>query len=284
MSLQQTLATKTGPFPYEIFLHVIDALIAEAEEAPGKKIWFINHNHNVSTKLVIYDDDIGPKQDSFLRERFRTIRLPSQINQKSRALVHQKFVRLPMQGNYDKGLSPVKGWVLPGVDYFIPYFARFTESLLVFERNFYQAVLLPTPAGCALLERVERIFLPGADYLVEYNATGIAIFSKMPNLRYILVKIGPVTDKIHEPMHPGIWPIDEERFPGLAHWAAHSAYFNKMWRSFQRRGVRLYAVLCTHMDPVMELVSTRKGIRMRYFKPNCTCCKTGTAVDKLINL
>ncbi|OLN96154.1 hypothetical protein CCHL11_03196 [Colletotrichum chlorophyti] len=286
MSLQQVLANKEIPF--EIFLAITEKLIEDAEQVRNKITWWMTYSHDNPSRLCIFDEHADSESvDGWLKQRFLTVRLPSQINRKTRDLVHRKLRRLPMERRRSSTNinSPctVDAWVRPGLDYFIPYFARFCPDVLPYERQFHQAVLLPTPKGYDFLQCVERIFLPAMDFLCAHNTTGFGALLKLPNLKHIIVNIGPAEAKIRQPgtMHPGTGPIEGDMFPALARWNAHRVAPLKIWEPFKEKGVALYAVACGFRDPVVELLLDDQGVRVRYLQPNCTCC---ARTPSLINL
>ncbi|KZL84517.1 hypothetical protein CI238_05209 [Colletotrichum incanum] len=266
---------KTPPIPYEIVLHFIDALIDLAADPNNKLTWWLSYEHTVNTKLVVFDNHAGLKSESALKRRFDKIRQPSQINKKSRALVHRLFPRIYMKDVTSlktNQLAPIQAWVRPKIDSFVPFFGCHHQKPVTAERFFKQAVVLPTPSGFGFLQLIRQIWLPNLSYLSELNRSGLRPFYRLPNLKAVMVD---TTDTMarDDVMHPGRLPIDEDVFSCLAHWYSHSAVFNRIWTELNNSGVRLYALVDgAQKNPVAELFPTQDGIRMRFLHPNCTCC------------
>ncbi|KAK2056841.1 hypothetical protein LY76DRAFT_517543 [Colletotrichum caudatum] len=272
------VAKKSLPvIPYEILLHIIKALIDLADNPTVTLTWWLTYERTANTKLVVID--MQPpclSCKSTLKHRFAKLRLPSQVDRQSRALVHRRFPRLYMiddKSGTGRRCSPVLAWVQPQTDSFVPFFGSYQLEFAMAEHHYKQAIMLPTPAGFEMLQHIHHLWLPSLDFLSGLNRTGLQALFRMPNLKDITVD---TTDRVAKDnvRHPGRLPIDNDMFPWLSVWYRHSASFNRLWDEFNTRDVRLYAVAggVKKKGVVIELFPTDAGIRMRYLHPNCTCC------------
>ncbi|KAK1963389.1 hypothetical protein LY78DRAFT_716942 [Colletotrichum sublineola] len=281
LQLLKVAKENPSPLPYEITLHILEALIDMADDPAITLTWWLTYEHTVDTKLIVIDMQPCPSckvplKSSPLKDRFAKIRLPSQVNRQSRALVHRRFPRLYMiddSTSMAKHLSPVLAWVQPQTDCFVPFFGSYQLEFAMAERFYKQAVVLPTPAGFEMLQHVQHLWLPSLDFLSGLNRPGLRALFRMPNLKDVTVDTTDLATK-DMVMHPGRLPINEDQFPWLFVWYRHSAVFNRLWAEFNTRNVRLYAVVrgVRKKSVVIELFPTEAGIRMRYLHPNCTCC------------
>ncbi|KAK1994320.1 hypothetical protein LX36DRAFT_702969 [Colletotrichum falcatum] len=280
LNLQLPKAAKKSllAIPYEVTLLILEALIDMADDQTKTLTWWLTYERTADTKLVVIDMQPCPscKSPSLLKSRFASLRLPSQVNQQSRALVHRRFPRLYMiddDSGMGKQFSPVLAWVQPETDSFVPFFGSYQLEFAVAEHNYKQAVVLPTPAGFEMLQHIQHLWLPSLDFLSGLNRSGLRALFRLPNLKDITVDTSDIVQR-HKVMHPGRLPIDGDMFPWLFAWYRHSASFNRLWAELNTRGVRLYAVAggVKKKGVVVELFPTDVGIRMRYLHPNCACC------------
>ncbi|OHF04514.1 hypothetical protein CORC01_00366 [Colletotrichum orchidophilum] len=275
---------KKKPFiPYEVFLGVVDQLIAQAEEPHDIKVWSLGYEHSVASKLVVHDTDTADfKYQSITRQRYQRLRLVSQINQKSRRMVEKRFPRLPMMVaspcKRRRELSPVSAYVRH-IDEYIPFFTSLQLGREAEQFIYNQTILLPTPAGYALLTSVERLYLPRIDYLVTRNAACISTLVRFPNLKAIVVHVGSWTRKLREGITKGLHSIDPAKLPDLALWhMTKSAVFRSIWADhLHRRRIRLYGLIDPGLGPIIELFPRRKRIRYRFCRPD-----TNEAIKALI--
>ncbi|KAH0423370.1 hypothetical protein CcaCcLH18_12226 [Colletotrichum camelliae] len=277
----RALRSKNG-VPYEMFLNIIDILISEAEVCATPYKFSLTYMYESPTKIAInpfppplsLNASIGPEE--ITKERFSDIRLASQINRKTRGLVHKTFRRIPMDP-----YPLINAWILPGIDDFIPLNSRDTGPDN-FDRGYDQAIFLPTPSGHATLELIQRINLPVWEYFKPLNAIRVATLLALPNLKQISVDIGAVDIGGVDPqqgfgdVHYGIRPLDEKRFYSLANWMRDVPGIRRMWAPFKMKGVKLYAETTLTGIMLMELYPAKKRMYARYLRPNCDCdeCKT----------
>ncbi|KAK1981539.1 hypothetical protein LZ30DRAFT_81385 [Colletotrichum cereale] len=276
LQLPRVAKKSSSPIPYEITLHIIEALIDMADDASASLTWWLTYDHLTSTKLAVAEVQKDCSCKSPLKDRFALIRLPSQVNRQCRTLAHRRFPRLVMVDNVrglEKQLYPVFAWVQPERDYFVPFFGSYQLEYAAAERYYKQAVTLPTPAGFLMLLYVQHLWLPNLDFLSGLNRSGLRALFRLPCLQDVIVD---TTDKVakRQVMHPGRFPIEEDTFPWLFVWSRHSAVFNRLWGQFNTTNVRLYAVAGYMKDSgiAIELLPTEAGTHMRYMHPNCTCC------------
>ncbi|KAK1585185.1 uncharacterized protein LY79DRAFT_519324 [Colletotrichum navitas] len=272
------VAKKSLPaIPYEITLHILEALINLADDPAVTLTWWLTYERTADTKLVVIDMQPCPNcKTPPVKNRFAKLRLPSQVNRQGRALVHRRFPRLYMiddASGMGKQYAPVLAWVQPETDSFVPFFGSYQLEYAMAEHWYKQAVVLPTPAGFEMLQHIHHLWLPSLDFLSGLNRPGLRALFRMPNLKDITVDTRDIVAK-SKIMHPGRLPIDEDLFPWLHVWYRHSAAFNRLWAEFNTRDVRLYAVAggVKKKGVIIELFPTDSGIRMRYLHPNCTCC------------
>ncbi|KAI8268782.1 hypothetical protein K4K58_004104 [Colletotrichum sp. SAR11_239] len=269
------MSSKRG-VPYEIFLGIIDMLISEAAARATPYKFSLTYMYESSTKIAINpfppplspNASIGPEE--ITRERFYDIRLASQINRKTRGLVHKTFRRIPMDP-----YPFINAWILPEIDDFIPLNLRDIEYDYL-DQGYDQAIFLPTPSGHIALETIQRINLPAWEYFKPSNAIRVATLLALPNLKQISVEIGGIDPQqgFGNVLH-GIRPLDEKRFYSLAKWMRDVPQLRRLWAPFKKKGVKLYAETSFTGIMLMELYPAKKKMNARYLRPNCDCdeCK-----------
>ncbi|KAF9873476.1 hypothetical protein CkaCkLH20_08935 [Colletotrichum karsti] len=287
MSLKKTPPGKAGPasLPYDVFLNIIDILITEAQVCKNAMMWQLFYNHDAATRLVVWEGPkcpAAPAQDPVQWSRHFNTRLPAQINRMTRSMVHRKFVRVPRtchfadDGTSNDELPRIDAWVRPELDYFIPFFSDHDESRFEEELHFIQAMLLPTPQADVLTRSITQIVTPGRCFWCETNAPGVAALSTLPNLKEAYMDIGRFNPPEKLPKFDGrLVRIDPNIFLDLRIWSiTHGAAFRNLYKPLRKRGIRLYGYANDVYNPVVEVVGTKRGIRVRYThnRSGCNCC------------
>ncbi|KAI8239913.1 hypothetical protein K4K57_006294 [Colletotrichum sp. SAR 10_99] len=255
MSLQKTVRGKAGPasLPYDVFLNIVDILITEAEACTLVKIWTLYYDFASPTKLA---------------DRFDHIRLPSQINQAMRAMVHRKFIRVPSHNRQ----MPVDVWIRPENDVFIPCFAADPDSFPIDEEEYFrQAMMLPTPPAAALIQSIQRVATPSSCFWSDDNASSVAALSTLPNLKDVIMDVRSFQPPCRgRDLKEGPMPIDYEMFPALAIWnVTHGAGFNAVFRPLKKKGVRVYGFRGEVENLLIEIVGTKDGVATKLLPSSC---------------
>ncbi|GKT67291.1 hypothetical protein ColTof4_13998 [Colletotrichum tofieldiae] len=283
MALRETPKGKAGPasIPHDVFLNIIDFLIADATGWETSTTWKVDYNHGVPLKLVVTEEVIAivkPKQSTSQMTRYTRALIPSQLNRRTRAAVNRVLPRAPMISKDGKRLA-CDAWIRPDIDRFIPVCRTGSRKLREQELRFRQAIMLPTPQGAVLTGSIQRIFIPVSSYLSKTNADSVAALAALPNLREITLWVGSFYPDLNELVcHGGLRSIDPRVFPDLAAWArTHGPDFASVYHALEKRGIKLYAGLREIGQPYLEILDTKKGVRARVIDANCTCC----GADKL---
>ncbi|KAJ3953353.1 hypothetical protein N0V92_010184 [Colletotrichum tropicale] len=263
--LSKPVENGRGPVPYEVFLLVVESLIAEAEACQQALSFWMYYQHRVPSKLAFIlsqSQDETKKQLLYpLKTRFRSIMLASQVNTKTRALAHKKFVRVPLALPGNDILAPVQAWVIPHLDKIItmPLIMEAPEDI----DGFVQAISKPTPATAAVLQHVQHLYLPSLACLDESYHNIMSPFAKLPNLRDVFVNIGRYNKKhfTNAYVESGLVMVDEKTFPDFKYlWVSGIAYtLYETWRPYEKRGIKLYGVANEDFEEVMDLIPEEGG-------------------------
>ncbi|KAF6805154.1 hypothetical protein CMUS01_14688 [Colletotrichum musicola] len=258
--MHRQLAAAQPSLPFEIFLAVMDVLIAEAvlEASFNPTGFWLVYLKDSPSKIALADASIisgCPHALTHQVVRFDSLRLALQATRKTRDMVHRKFLRFPMTEHRQSTDLIVDAWVLPDIDFIIPFWTDERASEMVdgtisvadMERDYLQAVHLPTPLGDSMLRSVQKLWLPLVHLLHESNPRALAGIAAFPNLRTITFM-----------------------------WMASSAGFRAMWRPFAKRGVRLYGVRFDTgaEQPFLEVVTPNglQSIGGVFLHPDCAGC------------
>ncbi|KAF4812433.1 hypothetical protein CGCTS75_v014021 [Colletotrichum tropicale] len=265
--LSKPVENGRGPVPYEVFLLVVESLIAEAEACQQALSFWMYYQHRVPSKLAFIlsqDEDEAKKQLLYpLKTRFRSIMLASQVNTKTRALAHKKFVRVPLALPGNETLAPVQAWVIPHLDKILmmPLITKLVEREEI--HGFVQAVSKPTPATAAMLQHVQHLYLPSLACLNESYHNIMSHLAKLPNLRDVFVHIGRYNKKYFTDAYveSGLVMVDEKTFPDFKYlWVSGTAYtLYETWRPYEKRGIKLYGVANEDFEEVMDLKPEEGG-------------------------
>ncbi|KAH0423373.1 hypothetical protein CcaCcLH18_12229 [Colletotrichum camelliae] len=271
--LSKPVENGPGPVPYEVFLLVVESLIAKTEADQEPLSFWMYYQHRVPSKLalILSQDEAEARTQLLhpLKARFRSIMLASQVNTKTRALVHKKFIRLPLALPYNETLAPVEAWVIPHLDkiMMMPLITRLVDPEEI--NGFVQAISKPTPAGHAMLQHVQHLYLPSLACLSKGYHNIMAHFAKLPNLRDVFVSIGRYNKKHFTDayLESGLVMVDKDTFPDMEYlWISGIAYsLHKTWRPYEKRGIKLYGGANEDFEKVMELVPEEGDVRAIFY-------------------
>ncbi|KAI3529277.1 hypothetical protein CABS01_05028 [Colletotrichum abscissum] len=268
--------------PREIFLSIIDAYLENALADNRSVLWVIDYHHDAPTKLVlrIRGHNVGSEMVEMSElDRFQSIRLPLQIDKKTRSMVHRHFRRMPVKKNhsYYSPLSAVDAWVRPDVDLFTPDFNDTEGARPIRETKCSSAIQLPTPLGHDFLSGVQHVFLPTLRFFQKNNKVAVAAMSTLPSLQTVSIIAGYSVPMYDDPellaIHPGWMKVEGHRYPDMKIWEErHGRAFRKLWLPFKRREIELFAFRDDIKPAVMEMKITKDGIRVKHLFPDCFCC------------
>ncbi|KAK1655027.1 hypothetical protein BDP81DRAFT_498224 [Colletotrichum phormii] len=227
--IQPTPSGKTGPasLSMDIILHIVDALITDAASKETTFNWGIAYKQDTASKLVLTDmNESGFDHVKAMKRRFSRIRMASQLNQKSCALVHQTYRCLPRATMSPFGMavgSLMTAWVLPTTDDFVVGLKFVGGEMRVIQRyaDFLgMALHLPTPEGLQFMECIQKfkIMLPQG---FDKHVHAAMVLPNLKELHFTLCKI------------------------------------------FKEKGTTVYACGCELCKPVFEMLFTEKGVRLR---------------------
>lgn len=295
MSLRN-IPGQTGPssLPHELFLEIIDILITEAEQAAKPLGFFLEYKHASETKVSLADANyVNTPCFPSQRDRFcRFLRIPAQINRKTRSMLKRKFHLLPVQSIRRQNLLGIiletrfmmLGWVHPNIDVFLPrlqHLGRVTtnwdDSPIVDDNYLIAALQLPTPQGHDIVQCLTRIdgWIATRFFHAGEERIGQMLLS-LPNLSEVLISAGDSNwlEWTDEPHHHGEFiEIDENQFPHLAEWeSANGHVLRAVWPQFQQRGVSMFATeMAGTWEKVLELEITQESILIMFINPVCMC-------------
>ncbi|KAK1457305.1 hypothetical protein CCUS01_01773 [Colletotrichum cuscutae] len=284
MSRSTILRGKLSPadLPREIFLSIIDAYLENALADNRSVLWVIDYHHDAPTKLVlrIRGHNVGSEMVEMSElHRFQSIRLPLQIDKKTRSMVHRHFRRMPVKKNhsYYSPLSAVDAWVRPDVDLFTPDFNDTEGARPTREKRCSSAIQLPTSLGHDFLSGVQHVFLPTLRFFQKNNKVAVAAMSTLPSLQTVSIIAGYSVPMYDDPellaIHPGWMKVEGHRYPDMKIWEErHGRAFRKLWLPFKRREIELFAFRDDIKPAVMEMKITKDGIRVKHLFPDCSCC------------
>ncbi|KAF6804456.1 hypothetical protein CSOJ01_10183 [Colletotrichum sojae] len=188
--------------PYEIFLHIIDALIADAKEKASRAsvIWDVVMSTDAAGEMIL-----GPSHVKLARARFDVIRSVSQVDQRSRRAVHRAFPMLPFRTPPTSGR--IQDWCTTPTS-FVPFVSPKTDvfqfigalSPIFGCRPRDEKKPWPKPPGAAgngpegppVLALIENCLLSNWYCYAEDLDAGLRpihfhFLSKMPNLKALTV-------------------------------------------------------------------------------------------------
>ncbi|KAF4890337.1 hypothetical protein CGCF415_v013748 [Colletotrichum fructicola] len=281
----QSKSSSSSVLPYEVLLIIVEYLIAGVEARQNGEIAWIYFRHDVPCKLAVSDHDRqGRPFAEAMKNRYSDLRLPSQINQKSRKMVNQTFRPVPMfhRDNFSDDtqgpILPVSALILPEVDAFIPYHAGRQPEYTYREDYFNQTMHLPSPKSHAILDLIQIIHISSITSLNSYNKEALDALLALPNLRNITVDIGIFRADLEdiETFHGGLQPLlsYDELFPYLRFWDLERNLYS-IWSQLENKGIKLYGTIELEGRPkqcVVEIFPSADGDRVHYVNANCPCC------------
>ncbi|KAF4812435.1 hypothetical protein CGCTS75_v014023 [Colletotrichum tropicale] len=281
--------SKSSPsvLPYEVFLTTVEYLIAGIEAEQYGEIAWTYYRHDLPCKLVVGDLHRGGAFAEAMKQRHRDLRLPSQINQKSRKMVYQTFRPVPMCRRLVSSgalgqIMPVSALILPEVDAFVPHHAVVRPDSYFRGGCFYPAYHPPIPKSHATLDLIQSTYISSICSLRADKYEANEALLALPNLRHIMALIGPVRKDLEEieTLHGGrrSLALDYQLFSDLQYWDTMPKSRNlcSIWRRFQEKGIKLYGLieLSKHSPKkcIMEIFPSEDGTMVQYVSPNCSCC------------
>ncbi|KAF6828582.1 hypothetical protein CPLU01_08451 [Colletotrichum plurivorum] len=242
-------------WPYEIFLCIMEQFIekAKADQSPLLLSVHYNRNSNARLALCCATEEIE-KTYQLAKDRLDAIRIPLQVNRKTRALVDCVFRLVPMGGFSEASHGLLR--VLSDLDYFTPF--DFTPGIVLpvfnmylLERFFHDNVYLPNAEGHGVLQNIKHLLLPqGAFITTQHQECAITDYMSLllglPNIQSISVPLGRVNMDLVTSMstiHAGLQRIDEDIFPDLAAWLSWVPNMTTLFRPLQRKGVKFRGFL-----------------------------------------
>lgn len=269
MTLKRTHSGKTGStsLPYEVFLHIVEALIEDVFDWEETVHWDLRYNDDALSKIVVQENHHDYYHADSQMIRFQRYRLPSQINRRTRHMVDRVLPRATRL-NQDGTISRIDAWIRPDIDAFILPICDAGKVRL------YQA-LAHDHSVAPFIEYI--VLANGTDvWITDADADDLDALATLPNLMIIQMDIGSrFTGRLRQPIHFGFRKINPEIFPDLAEWAGERGpAFKQKFLPLKENGVRL---LCgPDYDPHVEVIDTEEGILLQLLdimRPNCTCCK-----------
>ncbi|KXH28082.1 hypothetical protein CSAL01_05092 [Colletotrichum salicis] len=240
--IQPTPPGKTGPasLSMDIILHIVDALITDATSKETTFNWGIAYKQDTASRLVLTDmNESGFDHVKAMKRRFSRIRMASQLNQKSRALVHQTYCRLPKATMSPLGMAV--GSLMTGLGGEMGVIQRYADFLGM-------ALHLPTLEGLQFMECIQKfkIMLPQG-FEKHIHAATVLLNLKEIHLYYAIVP------------NFGLPRPPSPQFSTLA----LCPFVATLCKIFKEKGTTVYACGCELRKPVFEMLFTEKGVRLR---------------------
>ncbi|KAJ0158727.1 hypothetical protein CTA2_11009 [Colletotrichum tanaceti] len=264
---------ETGPrsISLDVFLNIIDMLVEMAqEEAKPNKFWVdYTPNNKGSVSLRGRDNSFSldkGKWSIFQKQRFFSIRLPLQVCTNARRVVHQKFLRFQAFETYSQDLIDV--WILPEVDYFCLSLCNPDINLAEALSNYHaNTALQQSHRSHYILNQLRKVQLYCPHLLVQ-GTSYVSSLMALPSLTEIVILHTESSDvlRMHDfkPFQAGVIDIPDKLTNLLMLRAEHGTNFEAFWAPFKAKGLRLLGRLSSATDIVLEVVSTREGVRMQW--------------------
>ncbi|KAF9873469.1 hypothetical protein CkaCkLH20_08928 [Colletotrichum karsti] len=278
--LRDALPGKPGPssMPYEIFLKIFDALVAEAEEDSEPILHWTTINPDTPGHLLLMDQKDYDRPGAPQEKRFAVIGNLLKIDSRSRRHIQATAFR-PVEMMFRVGMDDAfvaVGWICPSVDRFMPWTGEKWKI-----PTLKKLMLNPTP---------DLVYIVSAMRSIQVNVTELFRYTyvkdfqdmlKLANLDDIAIRGGlKITAPAVKPQdrhnHTDLLPIDPLLLPELAQWARKygNSLLKKVWPEMKERGIRLFVSESDKVDiDILELFYTPDGIRMRFLDPVCRCYK-----------
>ncbi|KAH0420780.1 hypothetical protein CcaCcLH18_13822 [Colletotrichum camelliae] len=272
----QNIPGRAGPqsLSIDIFLLIIDQLIQDAKDEEDHALWCFSYDARVDTRFVLHDYAKEHSASGTLDShkcRFNGIRLPLQISRTTRGLVHQHFIRVPMvTPDFARNLT-VDAWVLPEIDRFRPqstigYGNPDSLNNIIFTNN----LLLPPPQAVPLLNCMRKIHLNSPCFFAG-TTPGVIICN---------VDFGGAVEEDLSPRSPNIIEIPA-LLDSLTQWRdQHQHAFMAMWPAFEKKGIKMLGkCIFGNEQPILEVLRTPHGIRIRYLNPDAPVSECSESQD-----
>ncbi|KAI8242297.1 hypothetical protein K4K55_010757 [Colletotrichum sp. SAR 10_96] len=269
VTLKRTRSGKIGTtyLPYEVFLHIVEALIEDVFDWEETVHWDLQYNEDALSKIVVQENDHMYYHADSQMIRFQRSRLPSQINRQTRHIVDRVLPRATRLDE-DGTISPIDAWIRPDIDGFIFPICD-AGKMRLYQALAHDHSLAPFIEHIVVADDMEF-------WITDADADDLDALATLPNLMIVQMDIGSrFTGRLRQPIHFGFRKINPEIFPNLAEWAEERGpAFKQKFLPLKENGVRL---LCgPDYDPLVEVIDTEEGILLQLLdimRPNCTCCK-----------
>ncbi|KAK2056851.1 hypothetical protein LY76DRAFT_658568 [Colletotrichum caudatum] len=286
---QQDVAISSlfGELPMEIKLDIFGKLVdkAYAEMAANPETWIVDGCEDAIDQIYIIDD-YSQSHATHLR-RFQIIRLASQINSTTRALVNRRLPRFPSYHHFTNLLSfgnnaapkaaPLRyTWICPERDRFHlePFTRRYNDDGDN-ENTLEKALLNATGKSLEDMEHIRWARYSGG-LLVDARKTEIQAIASLPRLESVALWPSPLArpERPAQPhSHDELQPVDPDIYPQLAEQVSEDPErLLSLWKPLWDAGVR---ITCGHHwaddEESVEIVRTDKGLRLRFLLEECKC-------------
>ncbi|EFQ31694.1 hypothetical protein CGRA01v4_04700 [Colletotrichum graminicola] len=269
-------------FPMEIKLDIFEKLVdsAYAQVAATPETWMVDGCEDAIDQIYIINSHI-PSQDIHLR-RFQLIRVASQINSTTRALVNRRLPRFPryyyftLSGRVSLSLPKATSlrhtWVCPEHDRFRlqPSTNRYNDD--GDRKNTLESAILN--AMGKTLEHMKHIqkALYSDNLFFHARKTEIQAIASLPNLKSICLWPGPTERPMRpaEPhLHSELQPVDPSIYFLLAQ--QDQIRLLSLWKPLWDAGVRITCGRHWLNEEIAEIVRTDEGLRLRFLQEECKC-------------
>ncbi|KAF5507134.1 hypothetical protein CGCA056_v012898 [Colletotrichum aenigma] len=255
----------------------MEAFLDEAESSSAKESWLLGAYRYLRDRhrFIITNLSRRPDSDKLQKSRFLGVRPVFHVNQKTRAMVRNRFS--PLTGSRPAMIHPAGLLVFPKIDCIEPLFGGFSPQSI-------ESILRTQPRHVAkFLQSFETMYVPGFRTLYKASDPLFGCWPFMfPKLRTILVATYHITkSRLHEHLkihnHDELRLLDTDTFSSLYDWKQFE--FNPVAPTLKpiwEKKVRLVGtgpLLNSRTQGVMELVQTSQGLRMRILGPECPSCQ-----------
>ncbi|KAK1585179.1 uncharacterized protein LY79DRAFT_519353 [Colletotrichum navitas] len=269
----------------EIKLNIFEKLVdkAYAEIAASPETWIVDGCEDAIDQIYIIDD-YNQSHMTHLR-RFQLIRLASQINSTTRALVDRRLPRFPSYhrstnlfsfGNTKPKAAPLRyTWVCPEHDRFhLETFTRRYNDDGDNKNTLENAILNATGKSLEDMKHIQKARYSDG-LLVDARKTEIQAIASLPNLKSIALWPCPMArpGRPAEPhLHGELQPVDPDIYPQLAEQVSEDpTRLLSLWEPLWDAGVRITCGQYWVNEESVEIVRTDEGLRLRFLQEVCKC-------------
>ncbi|KAK1976897.1 hypothetical protein LZ30DRAFT_692556 [Colletotrichum cereale] len=272
--------------PMEIKLEIFEKLVdkAYAEFAANPQVWIVDGCEDAIDQ--IYTIDSYNQSHRTHIQRFKLIRLASQINSTTRSLVDRRLPRFPSYHESDNLLrfrkngykpTPLRYiWVCPEHDRFHlePFTRRYSDD--GDNKNSLENAIMNATDKC----REDMKHIQKARYsdglLVDARKTEIQAIASLPMLKSIALWPCPMARPqrpVKPHSHSELQPVDPEIYPQLAEQVKENpTRLLSLWKPLWDAGVRITCgQFWSDVEESVEIVRTDEGLRMRFLLEDCNC-------------